>query len=173
MTNVSACGGVPADHALEGLSDLMGQADCGRRPHPSAAGCHSSRPPLHQPLGDSYCSLAWGKARGGDGAGGCGGGHSGVRTKIWTPANRRIAQWSSEPVATDPNAIEARGVQQLRDAGFNEAQIFAITTFVALRLAFSTINGTRWGQVLTLNWVLPTPAPVSVRRHVCSRPPGG
>jgi hypothetical protein len=33
-------------------------------------------------------------------------------------------------------------VQALRDAGFDDAQIFAITTFVALRLAFSTINDT-------------------------------
>jgi hypothetical protein len=43
-------------------------------------------------------------------------------------------------VATDPNAIEAGDVQDLRDAGFDETQIFAITTFVALRLAFSTVN---------------------------------
>ena len=31
-------------------------------------------------------------------------------------------------------------MQALRDAGFDDAQIFAITVFVALRLAFSTVN---------------------------------
>ena len=43
-------------------------------------------------------------------------------------------------MATDPNSIVADDVQGLRDAGFDEVQIFAITNFVALRLAFSTIN---------------------------------
>jgi hypothetical protein len=28
----------------------------------------------------------------------------------------------------------------LRDVGFTDSQIFAITTFVALRMAFSTVN---------------------------------
>ena len=31
-------------------------------------------------------------------------------------------------------------MQALRDAGFDDAQIFAITVFVAARLAFSTVN---------------------------------
>ena len=31
-------------------------------------------------------------------------------------------------------------IQALRDAGLDDGQIFAITSFVALRLAFSTIN---------------------------------
>ncbi len=31
-------------------------------------------------------------------------------------------------------------MQPLRDAGFSDAEIFGITVFVALRLAFSTIN---------------------------------
>lgn len=34
----------------------------------------------------------------------------------------------------------------MRDAGFDDAQIFAVTLFVALRIAFSTVNdalGTR------------------------------
>jgi hypothetical protein len=43
-------------------------------------------------------------------------------------------------VVADPNTIVAEDVQALRDSGFDEAQIFAITTFVALRLAFSTVN---------------------------------
>ena len=31
-------------------------------------------------------------------------------------------------------------VQQLRAAGYDDAQIFAITLFVALRIAFSSVN---------------------------------
>ena len=40
----------------------------------------------------------------------------------------------------DPNGITAADLEPLRRAGFDDRQIFAITTFVALRLAFSTIN---------------------------------
>jgi hypothetical protein len=43
-------------------------------------------------------------------------------------------------VARDPNATTAADVQILRGAGFSDVQIFAITVFVALRLAFSTVN---------------------------------
>jgi hypothetical protein len=35
---------------------------------------------------------------------------------------------------------QAADVQELRDAGLTDSQIFAITSFVALRVAFSTIN---------------------------------
>ena len=43
-------------------------------------------------------------------------------------------------VARDPNATTPADIQALRDAGLDDEQIFAITAFVALRLAFSTIN---------------------------------
>jgi hypothetical protein len=43
-------------------------------------------------------------------------------------------------VAADPNATTADDVQALRDAGFDDRQIFAITSYVALRVAFSTVN---------------------------------
>jgi hypothetical protein len=38
------------------------------------------------------------------------------------------------------------GIRALRDAGFDDGQIFAITVFVALRLAFSTINDSLGAQ---------------------------
>jgi hypothetical protein len=50
-----------------------------------------------------------------------------------------MAGWA-RTVARDPNATSAADVQALRDAGFSDAQIFTITVFVALRLAFSTVN---------------------------------
>ncbi|HET6651281.1 MAG TPA: hypothetical protein VFH10_01470 [Nocardioides sp.] len=90
-------------------------------------------------FGDGYCSLAWGERLsgvvGGDVAGQVLRGDDG-----WLdPAERALAGWARS-VARDPNATEARDVQPLRDAGYDDAQVFAITVFVALRLAFATVN---------------------------------
>ncbi len=122
---------------LQGLSDLMDQA--------TGAGSLSFRErgvlvtAAASALGDSYCSLAWG-TRLADVAG------PDVAAAVirgddegLDPPERALAEWARS-VATDPNAIAADDVQALRDAGFGDAQIFAITTFVALRLAFSTVN---------------------------------
>ena len=43
-------------------------------------------------------------------------------------------------MATDPNAVDADDVQVLREVGLDDQQIFAVTAYVALRLAFSTVN---------------------------------
>jgi uncharacterized peroxidase-related enzyme len=89
--------------------------------------------------GDSYCALAWGArlahAAGADlAAGVLRGGDSGL-----DPAERALAGWA-RAVARDPNATTAADVRLLRDAGFTDADVFAITVFVALRLAFSTVT---------------------------------
>jgi alkylhydroperoxidase family enzyme len=90
-------------------------------------------------LGDSYCSLAWGSKlaavagpevaaaviRGGD--------------QGLSDQERELASWARK-VAGNPNGTTQEDVDALRSAEFNDAQIFAITTFVALRLAFSTVN---------------------------------
>ena len=90
-------------------------------------------------LGDSYCSLAWGtklaaKAdaqlaarvlRGDDSA--------------LTQAERAMAAWARR-VTRDPNGTSTKDVQDLRDAGFSDADIFAMTVYVALRVAMSTVN---------------------------------
>jgi alkylhydroperoxidase family enzyme len=55
------------------------------------------------------------------------------------PSEKALAQWARQ-VTRDPNAIDAADVQALRDAGFDDTQIFEITVFVAMRLAFSTVN---------------------------------
>ena len=122
---------------LAGLSELMGQA--------TQAGSLTLRQrgvlvtATASSLGDSYCSLAWGK-RLADAAG------PEVAAAVIRGENegldgteRALAQWARS-MATEPNAIAADDVQALRDAGFDDAQIFAITTFVALRLAFSITN---------------------------------
>ena len=43
-------------------------------------------------------------------------------------------------MARDPNDTTAGDVQALRDAGLTDPEILAVTVFVALRLAFSTVN---------------------------------
>jgi uncharacterized peroxidase-related enzyme len=89
--------------------------------------------------GDSYCSLVWGGRlanatdaqtaarvlRGGD---------DGL-----TASEQAIAAWARK-VARDANGTRSADVRQLREAGFTDSQIFTITVFVALRLAFSTVN---------------------------------
>lgn len=90
-------------------------------------------------VGDSYCSLMWGKKlaaasdvdtavsvlRGDD--------------SLLTPEERAMATWARQ-VARNPNGTSAPDVQALRDAGFSDARIFAITVFVGFRLGFSAIN---------------------------------
>jgi hypothetical protein len=43
-------------------------------------------------------------------------------------------------VVRDPNGIAEEDVARLREAGLGDREIFEATVFVALRLAFSTIN---------------------------------
>jgi uncharacterized peroxidase-related enzyme len=90
-------------------------------------------------LGDSYCSLAWSEKldKASDAALAAGvltGTDAGL-----TDQEKAMAAWARK-VAGDPNATTPADIQALRDAGLDDGQIFAITTFVALRLAFSTIN---------------------------------
>jgi uncharacterized peroxidase-related enzyme len=90
-------------------------------------------------LGDSYCSLAWGGrlARASDpstAAAVLTGTDDGL-----TAQEKALAAWARKVVA-DPNGTSPDDVRQLRDAGLDDAQIFAVTVFVALRIAASTIN---------------------------------
>ncbi len=90
-------------------------------------------------LGDSYCSLAWGgklgQASDADlAAGVLTGSDAGL-----TDQEKALAAWARQ-VVRDPNATTPDDIQALRDSGLDDGQVFAITAFVALRLAFSTIN---------------------------------
>src|SRR5580658_3027778 len=90
-------------------------------------------------LGDSYCSLAWGgKLSGASDPTLAAGVLNGTDTGL-TGQEAALASWARK-IVKDPNATTPADVQELRDAGLTDSQIFAITTFVALRLAFSTIN---------------------------------
>ncbi|MEO3860973.1 hypothetical protein [Acrocarpospora sp. B8E8] len=118
-------------------------------------------------FGDSYCSLMWGSKlatasdaqtaaevlRGAD---------DGLST-----SERVMAGWARK-VARDPNATSEADVQALRDAGFSDSQIFTITVFVALRLAFSTVND---ALGLLPDAALRSTAPAEVRNAVTAGRP--
>jgi uncharacterized peroxidase-related enzyme len=96
-------------------------------------------------LGDAYCSLAWGGklAKASDPALAAGvlkGSDAGL-----TDQEKAMAAWARK-VARDPNATTTADIQSLRDCGLDDGQIFAVTAFVALRLAFSTINDSLGAQ---------------------------
>jgi uncharacterized peroxidase-related enzyme len=122
---------------LDGLSDLMGKA--------TEAGSLTLRQravlvlATASTLGDSYCSLAWGKKladkAGADVAAGVLRGEDDGLDE----AELALARWARR-VVDDPNAVGAEDVDALRAAGFDDGQIFAITTYVAMRLAFSVVN---------------------------------
>jgi uncharacterized peroxidase-related enzyme len=90
-------------------------------------------------LGDSYCSLAWGGrlARAAD---------PGVAAAVLdgtdqglSDQDKALAAWA-RAVATEPNGTTPADIRALRDAGLDDAQIFAVTVYVALRVAFATVN---------------------------------
>lgn len=122
---------------VAGLFDLLRQANAAdnlsvRQRAVLVAACASA-------FGDSYCSLAWGSklAKASDthtAAAVLRGDDEGL-----SAAERAMAGWARR-MARDPNATTAADVQALRDAGFTDSQIFTMTVFVALRLAFSTVN---------------------------------
>jgi uncharacterized peroxidase-related enzyme len=89
---------------------------------------------------DSYCSLAWGarlaklsdpqtaaQVIGGDEA------------PALTEREAALAAWARQ-VVKDPNATTEEHIAHLRAVGLGDREIFEATAFIALRLAFSTIN---------------------------------
>jgi SAM-dependent methyltransferase/alkylhydroperoxidase family enzyme len=122
---------------IEGLFELLGQTVRGgsltfRQRGILVTACASA-------LGDAYCSLAWGKKLAGVAGDDLAGGVLRGDDESLDPSERALARWARQ-ITRDPNATDARDVQALRDAGYDDAQIFAITVFVGLRIAFSTVN---------------------------------
>ncbi|WP_066366794.1 hypothetical protein [Herbidospora mongoliensis] len=89
--------------------------------------------------GNSYCALSWGnKLASWSDRSTVVSVLTGADTDL-TEAERAVAEWTRK-ITKRPNATTGADVEKLRAAGFTDAQIFDITTFVALRLAFSTVN---------------------------------
>ena len=90
-------------------------------------------------LGDSYCSLAWGGRLAGvsdeeTAAAVVRGDDAGLDER-----ERVLAAWA-RAVTDDPNATSSRDVEALREVGYDDRAILAITLYVAGRIAFSTVN---------------------------------
>ena len=96
-------------------------------------------------LGDSYCSLAWGGKLAAAADPALAAGVLTADDAGLTEQEKAIADWA-RTVASDPNATTPADIQALRDRGLDDGQIFAITAFVALRLAFSTVNDSLGAQ---------------------------
>jgi alkylhydroperoxidase family enzyme len=122
---------------VEGLFDLMREATSAHGPDIRQRGILVAA--CAATLGDSYCALSWGSklAEAADSQTASAvlrGDDDGLTT-----GERAMAAWARK-VVRDPNGTSGADVQVLRDAGYGDAAIFAITVFVALRIAFSTVN---------------------------------
>jgi alkylhydroperoxidase family enzyme len=90
-------------------------------------------------LGDSYCSMAWGyKLASVAGADLAADVLRGVDDGL-TDRERALAAWARR-LAADANGTSTADVEALRSAGYDDTQLLAITAYVALRIAFSTVN---------------------------------
>jgi alkylhydroperoxidase family enzyme len=90
-------------------------------------------------LRDGYCSMAWGAKLAREA--GPLAASAGVRghDEGLSDDERAMAAWARK-IVRDPNATTMDDIEALRNTGFSDPQIFAMTVFVALRLAFSTVN---------------------------------
>ena len=90
-------------------------------------------------IGDSYCAFAWGRWltewEDADTA------LAAVQGERGPFSDRELAlgQWA-RTVADDPNGATPADIQSLRDVGFDDAQIHALTLYTSLRIALSTTN---------------------------------
>ena len=90
-------------------------------------------------MGDNYCALAFGyKLANAAGEAAAVRALTGDDTGL-DAADRALVRWTRR-VVRDPSGTAAEDVSELRTAGFDDRQVMAITLFVALRQAFSTVN---------------------------------
>ena len=107
---------------------------------------------------DSYCALGWGsrlaaRADADTAARVLAGSVAGLDDR-----GTALVQWASQ-VATNPNSTTAAEVDRLRGVGLDDRQIFGATVFIALRMAFSTVNDA-FGAQPDLQLAHKVPAPV-------------
>jgi len=114
-------------------------------------------------LGDSYCSLAWGKklARLSSPATAA----SVLRAsgvQGLTERERALSAWARK-VVRNPSGTAAEDVQALRAAGLTDREVFEATTFIAFRVAFATVNDALGARP---DWQLAASVPPEVRAAV-------
>jgi uncharacterized peroxidase-related enzyme len=96
-------------------------------------------------LGDSYCSMAWGGKLAAASEAAVAAGVLNGSDAALTDQEKAMAAWARK-IVKDPNATTPADIQTLRACGLDDDQIFAITVFAALRLAFSTVNDSLGAQ---------------------------
>lgn len=90
--------------------------------------------------GDSYCSLAWGaKLAGLSSPESAAGVLGGAAPDDLSEREHALADWARHAV-TDPSTTTREEVDRLRAAGLDDRDILSATVFLAMRLAFSTVN---------------------------------
>lgn len=113
--------------------------------------------------GDSYCSLAWGKALAAQaGAAAAAAVLADAPNDALSEREQALARWARKVVA-DPNGASAQDLDALRAAGLSEAEMFEATVFIAFRLAFSTVNDALGAEP---DWQLAQSVPAEVRAAV-------
>lgn len=90
-------------------------------------------------IGDSYCSLAYGRWLTEEVDADTAAAALRRDEAPFDERERALSAWARK-VAGDPNATTSQDIQQLRDVGFDEPQILALTLYTALRMALSTTN---------------------------------
>ncbi|CAN5190597.1 hypothetical protein BH18ACT5_BH18ACT5_05100 [soil metagenome] len=90
-------------------------------------------------LGDSYCSIAWGDKLAKEADAETAASVLRADDEELTEAEQVMARWARK-VTRDANGTDQADIDALRAAGFTDRQIFAMTVYVALRIAFSTVN---------------------------------
>lgn len=90
-------------------------------------------------LGDSYCSIAWGGKLAKESDAATAASVLTADDEGLTEAEEAMVAWARK-VVRDPNSTAQADVDALREVGYDDSKIFAMTVFVALRLAYSTIN---------------------------------
>ena len=92
-------------------------------------------------MGDSYCSLAGGDRLAAAATSETAAAVIGGATESLSASDAALVSWARR-MARDPNATTQADVDELRTLGFDDGQVFAVTLYVALRLAFATVNDT-------------------------------
>jgi alkylhydroperoxidase family enzyme len=90
-------------------------------------------------LGDAYCSLGWGSKLAKESDAETAAGVLRGDDDRLADDEVAMAEWARK-VTRDPNHTNSSDIESLRKVGFSGGQIFAMTTYVALRIAFSTVN---------------------------------
>jgi uncharacterized peroxidase-related enzyme len=121
-------------------------------------------------LGDAYCSLAWGrKLAEAVSPAAAAAVVQASGSKDLTVRELALAAWARK-VVRSPNDTTLKDVEDLRAAGFSDREIFDATTFMAFRVAFSTVNDALGARP---DWQLAAGAPPELLRAVTfGRRPG-